>query len=356
MAIYTLNFLTIPLYSTILKNKRYALALICFNMWLIMVLRYPYLGVDTEGYSRLYDLWKTHSFGEMVLSTRFIFNQAVPMGKESGYVWLNWICAHLGFGFQGFLIIHATICMVGLWRFLRDHAEKFGIPLAIMIAFGVWADFFCILRQAIATVIVFNSVRYITERRLGKFLLCCCVAILFHKASIAFVLIYFLYKIKVSYKVVGVCSAVFAIWAIALPIFYSKIVRYIVMTGTYGYELNGFQLHNMLICMLILFYSSVILSHKMRSFEKPKHKVFFWCFCMAIVLEITAAYIPVFSRVAMTIYIPFAALLFGDEICEHRVGLNERILNLAFYTVLFVFFLYTCNGSSISPYIPFWEM
>src|SRR5690606_36586476 len=52
------------------------------------------------------------------------------------------------------------------------------------------------VRQGLANAVTIFSVRYIIDRKLLKFLLCFIIAFLFHKASVVFVLAYWIAVIR----------------------------------------------------------------------------------------------------------------------------------------------------------------
>ena len=91
MFIYLFNFLSIPFYDLMIKDKKKIIWLVCVQMFLILALRADTLGPDMRAYSTFYNTWSGYSLGEMIGATRFLSNHEVVYGRESGFVWLCWL-------------------------------------------------------------------------------------------------------------------------------------------------------------------------------------------------------------------------------------------------------------------------
>lgn len=356
MGIYLINFLTIPLYKKLFKDKKIFLDVICFQMWLIMVFRSSRLGDDVNNYAQYYNLWATYSIKEMILSTRFILNHDIIWGLESGYTWVCYLCAHVGFSFQFFLVIHSTICMLGLRKLLLNYSKSPDYSMLIIIAFGIWGTFFYVLRQSFAFVALIWAFQNLIDKKNIKFFIYCVIAIMFHRSSIVFIAIYFIRKINITSKNIIILSLMCIGCLLLVPKIYFFIGIYLSIFGKANlYQLGEFQPNIMIICFIFLFLFILLFSHRLTLFYDEKNKLLFWCFLLAIVIEIFSLYIPDFSRIAICELFPFGAILLGNVIENLSIESNRRIIKRVGFILLFVLYIYILKGASYVPYIPFWN-
>ena len=59
MAIYLLNFISIPIYDLLIKNKKKLVLIVSLQLFLILALRADTLGVDLDNYKQFYEFYKT---------------------------------------------------------------------------------------------------------------------------------------------------------------------------------------------------------------------------------------------------------------------------------------------------------
>ena len=361
MTIYLLNFLTIPIYTVCIarfgsKTHKRAMALLCFQMFLIMALRSTAIGSDIPNYAKYYAHWAGYSFREMVVSTRFLVNQRIAWGLESGYVWFNWLCAKLGCSFHTFLVIHAAVCMLGLYVFLTRHTDAPALVLAIFVSFGAWSSFFYILRQSLVFIVAIWAFRYAVERKPWKYLLVCCLAILFHRAALVLLPLYLVGRIRINRKIIVLFAVATVICPLILPTMNHLYRSFLALVGKGGmYHMNmQYALNNMTICMAILFAVMLVFSDHYSIFDDPKINLSGWFFMAAILLEELSPYVPEVSRIPLYCLFPFGAIALSSAI--ERLSTEKRVLVKAnCYVVLFGFYIFVIRGSSIVPYIPVWN-
>ena len=355
MAIYLLLFLTIPILSMLTKDRKVLVIIICAEMWILAALRSETLGVDVDLYKIMYNFWTQYSFREMILSTRFIIGHKVGFPQESGFVWFAWLCAKAGLSFHSFLVVHSTICIAALGRFMYKYAEDSSLSLAIVLSFGLLGTFFCILRQALALVVLMFSVEPIKKRQFFRFMVVNCAAVLFHRAALIFLPVYFIYKIRITKRTLFVSVCALMAWLAVIPLLYPIVGRLLRMLGKMHYNLSSFTMNNMIILFIVLFVLLLFLVRNYDFYEKPEHRLSTWVFILAIATETVSLYVPAISRIAISLLFPFATIAIGDGIAEQKLLLNKRILRLSYYVVFLLFFALTLSQSGYSPYIPFWK-
>ena len=353
MLVYLLNYLSIPLWMGINKNKKQVTFIICLQMFLILALRADTLGADLGNYALYYKTWSKHTFGEMIGATRFGLNHQIGWGLESGYVWLCWICAKVGFSFHGFLVVHALICIAGIYRFVKNNAANKPLTLALFISFGIYQTFFYILRQALAFVVLLNSLKWIKKRKIWIFLLYVCVAILFHRVAIPFLFIYFLYNINITRKTfISVYIVCIGIVILIKPLYRIVFLPILGIAGKRDfYILGDFTMNNMIILMVCISLFIMLMTNTGRLFIDGNRRIYFWAMSFALFLESVSLYAPVYSRVAISLFFPFAIVLFTDVISMQKIWLNKVIWTTTIYLLSFAFYIYQLLGSSIVPYM-----
>lgn len=356
MLIYLVNFLSVPIYSLIDKNKKRVLFVVCLQMFLILSCRNELLGVDLENYKLYYAEWSKYSFWEMVGTTRFVVGQRISWGLESGYVWLCWICAKVGMSFHFFLIIHALICMGGVYNFIKEYAENKVLTILMIISFGIYETFFGILRQSLAFIILLLAVKPIKERKFLRFFFIVCLSVLFHRVALAFIFIYFFNSIKISkntfFCMYGICFLFF----LSIPVLYDIIFGFILrLAGKEEYQLGDFTMNNMIILMFLISLFILVMGDVKKIFENENYRICFWAMFLALLLEVLSLYAPVYSRVAISIFFPFAMLLFADVLNMLKIQTNKLICAVSIYAFLFLFYIYQLSDSYIVPYISMWE-
>lgn len=352
MLIYILNYLSIPIYTSLLRDKRKVNLLVSIQMFLILAFRSDTLGPDLENYSNYYNIWSQYAFGKMISATRFVANHKVTCGLESGYVWLNWICAKFGLSFHGYLVVHAAICIFGMCYFLNKYAINKSLALAIIISFGTFQTFFYLLRQDMAFVVLLFVMESVKERKFFKFFSLWVLSVMFHREMIPAILIYFLYDIQITPKTFLLVLSGLGIELVAIEILYNKIIyAFLVRIGKGSYLFGDFQMNNMMVLMLLMVLCIFSLSLFETVFKDNDYRVMFWMMAIGLAFEVLSLYVPVFSRVAIAVFFPFAIVLFTDVITFCFDKYHTFIFDSALYIAAFALYLYTLRISAIVPYV-----
>ena len=121
---------------------------------------------------------------------------AEMVDMEYGYMFLNKLVSSLGLGYASFTIIIAVIALTLKSITIYRYGGYVGMALLMYFIPTYLFEEHVHVRQGLANAIMFFSIKYIIERKLWKFLLCFAIAFLFHKAVVAFILAYWIVKIK----------------------------------------------------------------------------------------------------------------------------------------------------------------
>lgn len=353
MLVYILNFISIPIYDFLFKDKKMLINIVCLQIWLILIFRSSYLGPDVENYSIYYELWSAVSFSDLFYGTRFFLGQDIVFGLESGYVWFNWILANIGLSFHSFLIIHSTICILGLRRFLIKNSYNPGIFLAFAVAFGIFNYYIFILRQALALTFLFQSIQSIKDKKMTHFFLWIILATLFHRVSIVFFIIYFLNDVKITWGKIMVALFTALTIFFVFPSIFSGIKSVLAIVGKDIYDMTSEGGGSLLLFYFALSISVLFLAGGVNLLDQ-KYRACTWSMIIGFMLQISAIYAPVLARVSQGIFLPFTFLLLENLIYNQKYK-NEIIYKAVFYIASLLIFSYFIGDAQYVPYTVVWD-
>lgn len=350
MAIYLLNFISIPIYDLLIKNKKRLVFIIALQMFLILSLRADTLGVDLDNYKQFYEFYQTLSFGEIMRGFRLIGGSTHDLGVESGYVLLNWVVGRLGFSFHSFLVFYAAIVVGSVSLFIYRYCENAALGFATFISLGAFVSFFGILRQSLALAIFLLAIPALERRKPIRFFLIVIIAGLFHQSLFIAAVLYFVVKLKANKALYVIFIGASLALTVITPVLYNNVVfPIIVRLGRY-YYLNDFEWNNMFAVMMVL---AVFFMFFFKNREREDNSM--QCgFLMSLPLQALAFYLPIFSRLSGAVFFNFVCVLLPNTLSriENR---NQRFqANTVAYIGLLAFYLYTMIDSVLVPYVPFW--
>lgn len=350
MAIYLLNFISIPIYDLLIKNKKRLVFIIALQMFLILSLRADTLGVDLDNYKQFYEFYQTLSFGEIMRGFRLIGGSTHDLGVESGYVLLNWVVGRLGFSFHSFLVFYAAIVVGSVSLFIYRYCENAALGFATFISLGAFVSFFGILRQSLALAIFLLAIPALERRKPIRFFLIVIIAGLFHQSLFIAAALYFVVKLKANKALYVIFIGASLALTVITPVLYNNVVfPIIVKLGRY-YYLNDFEWNNMFAVMMVL---AVFFMFFFKNREREDNSM--QCgFLMSLPLQALAFYLPIFSRLSGAVFFNFVCVLLPNTLSriENR---NQRFqANTVAYIGLLAFYLYTMIDSVLVPYVPFW--
>ncbi|AZA48830.1 EpsG family protein [Chryseobacterium carnipullorum] len=122
------------------------------------------------------------------------------LGTEKGYIILMSAFNYLGVDFNTFLLFLGICCSIGLYFVFTRYSNVYGVLLTIFFAKGFLYYFFTAQRQIIAMIICWLAIQFVIERKFFKFFLMVLLASFFHTSAILFIVVYFLYRVKISNK------------------------------------------------------------------------------------------------------------------------------------------------------------
>lgn len=352
MAIYLLNFISIPIYNLIIKNKKWLVFIISTQIFLILALRADTLGVDLENYKQYYEFYRTLPFGEILRGFRLIGGSAHDFGVESGYVLLNWLIGKTGLSFHSFLVIYAGIVVGSMSVFIYRYCENAALGFAAFISIGAFVSFFGILRQSLGLAVLLFAVPFLVKRKFWRYLLLVIVAGLFHQSLFLAIVLYPLAKLRANRIFYAIVIGGSLALTVLTPVLYNKVVFPILAKLGRYYYIGEFEWNNMFAVMLML---AIIFMLFFKN-EKKEDNALQCAFLLALPLQALAFHIPIFSRLSNAVFFNFACVLLPNMLS--RVGgRNQRFQAYTVaYLGLFAFYAYTMIDSVLVPYVPFWAV
>ena len=351
MAIFLLNYISIPIYDLLIKKKRAVLLLVTLQMFLILALRADTLGVDLVDYKIFYEHYQTMTFGEIIRGFRPIGGSAHVYGVDSGYVLFNWIIGKLGFSFHSFLVIYAGLVLSSVALFIDRYCEDVGVALATFVSIGGFVSLFGILRQSLALAIFLLAMPALVNRKFWRFAIIVCVAGMFHQTFFLALLLYPLSALKANRTLYVAIMAACAVMLIFLPTVYNSLLFPIfVKLGRY-YYLSDFAWNNFFLLLIGL---SVLIMIFFR--REKKHDNAMLCgFLMTLPFQTIAFYIPVFSRLSGAVFINFACPILSGMVGSFDTRSQRVQAKTLTYVGLLLFHVYALIVDGVLiPYVPFW--
>ena len=353
MAIYLLNFISIPIYGLLFKDrKRIIIALASIQMFLILALRAITLGPDLETYKTYFDFYQTLSAWDIIKGFRPLGGSAHDYGSESGYVLLNWIIGKLGLDFQGFLVVYAAIIVASVAVFIYRYCEDPALGYAAFISIGGFVSLFGILRQSLALAVLLFAIPALVKRRFWKYFILVFVAALFHQSILLALLIYPLAKFKANKTLyITVILASLAL-VVLTPMAYNKFIFPILLKLGRYYYLSDFTWNNMFAVMILC--AVLVMLFLRRRYESDNAMQ---CgYLITLPIQAMAFYAPVFARIALAVFMNFLCILIPGIVYSFDSRSQRFQAKTVAYVGLFAFYLYTLfTNDVIVPYVPFWE-
>lgn len=352
MAIYLLNFASIPVYDLLFKKKKLIIFLLSTQMFLILALRADTLGVDLDNYKTYFEYYGTLSFWDVIRGFRPIGGSAHDYGVESGYVLFNWLIAKTGLSFHAFLIIYAAIVITSFAVFVDRYCDDPALAFATFISVGGFVAAFGILRQSLGLAILLCAVPALVERKFWKFALIVFAAGLFHQSLLLALFLFFLAKFKANKALYVAVIAISAVLTVFTPVVYNNIVFPLLFRLGKIYYIDGFTWNNMF-ALILLF--TLLLMFFFKA-QKKEDNAMQCGFLMTLPVQALAFFIPVFSRLSGAVFINFLCILLPSTVSSLETRSRRLQAKTMAYLGLSAFYVYTLiTDNVLVPYIPFWS-
>ena len=192
------------------KGKNVFLLCTLVVMVLFAGLRSAEIGTDASGYAR--------SFEEGRPELRGDWTEQVT--EEAGFYYLNKFLESISSEYVVLFIGVALLTYFCVLIAIRRETKDIAIPLFVFITLGLYTFVFNAARQGIAVGIYMLSFKYLFEDGRKGFLKYCAVVLiasLFHKTVIIAIPLYFLFRLKFSFRMLVLIGIIGSITGSLLP-------------------------------------------------------------------------------------------------------------------------------------------
>lgn len=177
-----------------------------FVIFLFIALRDKGLGsVDSLNY---YNNWLTLRDADFE-KYKYIVSES---DMESGYLFLIFCISKVFYYPQFVFVLSGLLFTIAICKTVYENSKDVILSMLLYVCLGLYIFMVQGLRQSLSISLCLLSISYIKKRRFIPFLLCLIPAFLFHRTSIVFLPMYFLYGFNLSTKT----KWSFAIIALAL--------------------------------------------------------------------------------------------------------------------------------------------
>ena len=308
-------------------------------IFLLFVLRYKYVGVDTIGYVRFFQ-YEVRKFSFVELLNKDL------MRVEIGYrIYVKFISLFTD-SYTIYFLINGIVIFGTLLRFSTKYTQNPFVFLFLFITLGTYSFVETGLRQALAMMVCLWAIDFIKDKKLIPFILLVILAYLFHKSAILFMIMYPLALIKKLNWIIIVYSAMAVILLLGFGLFqnfFNELLGYDYTIETTG---NG---GIFLMLILIIFAFSLDMMHD-APVEIKKQTIILQLSIMTIVFW----FARLLSRTAERISYYYICGLYAyfSQAFTHDKDKISRIIKWLLIVVCLALFVYRNFGAS---YKFFWQ-
>lgn len=356
MLIYLINFISIPLYNLIIKNKMFFIGLVSFQLFLILALRSDTLGPDLISYHSMYQYIGTLSWSDLFSRLHFISRTELTslMDIEGGYAVLNWLMYQLGFSYHGFLVICALFSIAPVGLFIYRYSLNPCLSFLIYISTNLYFYNFGILRQSLAIGFLLCAVPFILKKRWFFTGILFALAFTFHRVSLLWIPVCLLFLFPITNKwflvFCGIAGLLLGIFSITGTSFLGPLLS---MFGKTSYMVNEFTANNMIILLFITAFLLYTVCDINVLSKIPIYNLLICGLIICMYFEAVCTFTPL-AR-ALPVVLIFIVVLLPNMLYQTRYYLaleKTTLLRFAITNSLSVFlFIYMILSLRSNPYI-----
>ena len=336
------------------KAKRWYLLIIGIITFLMIGLRYYENGSGDSSY--YYNNWiymSSQSFSGLktALST---------IDLELGYLSTVWLLSHVFINPQFVFIFSGLFFAISVCRFLYYNSEDCVLGMLAFNCLGLFNFMAQGLRQGIAMCICLFAIEYCKKRKIVPTLLLIMLAMLFHASAASFVVVYFIYPLKLKIK--NILILIVGYFAV-IYIFMDKLLNIgnFLINDHYGYEKNvqdGTGAIAVAIYIVIIAFAAIFHYMYRRDdralISKQRSFMFYLTMIGLFVFSLRLRMDAVVQRVSY--YFAFGEIallsLSVSEISEKEI---RFIIRMCMVILCAVVGIHKATYTSLVPYLFFWQ-
>lgn len=156
--------------------------------------------------------------------------------KEPGWLIFQLLCKGLFDNYHFMVFVHSVICMLLLYRFLRQYVGNVLIGMMVYLVFDGYTISINLLRNSMAIMIFLNALPYLYNRRPLEYTGLCLLAACFHFSALTFLPMYFfLHRRLNKWAFAAIYLTGLAIYLLNVPIF-QPLIKFLGIGGDFLYE------------------------------------------------------------------------------------------------------------------------
>lgn len=318
------------------KNRKFFVIVCVIILSFVSAARGDF-STDYNGYEQIYLRFSSYSLGD-ILQRGYFAN------PETGYLVFQHLIRML-FGNVIYIFIISSVIVVYSNIYVLKKNPEILLVVFLFVNGGIYFDSFNLVRQALAVSIVLCGSRYLYERKLTKYLMVILFASTIHISALIMVPFYFLSKISLKKKHLGILFGVLVCVIMLQPYITSYVVRY--MWNWYDWEkVGGFSWKNIVspVAMSVLGAVLYLVNTKKEMKEKLKiENVQLIAMFFYLGFNVMGLYNRYIGRMSMY-FSTYTISFLGFQVSNSR---HKKILRVI---VILTWFLYSIAVNDSVPY------
>lgn len=349
MSVYILNYLSLPFYAKIFKRRSFCI-IASIQMFLILALRSNAVGVDLQTYASAFEYISHLDFLNIISRIKLLKNAVLPYpySLESGWMLLNWVISHLGFGFHSLLVFCAAVNMYAYGKLVYRYSNIPWMSFCIFLALNVYTYMFGILRQSLALSIVILAVMAFDNNKKKAYFLFVISFAIHRTAIIALLFFYIIRKQSTNKQLFKNLVLGWIPFLILAPFLYENVIMKIMAFLGKRYPGAGLQINNLMI-LLVLIGVLTLLLYSFDNMKKSVEYLSIWSIIGAIYLETFGMMNENLAR-SVQYFVVFITLAVPQVLNNY---FDTRVIRLGRITIgimLFLYMIISLQGTAIVPY------
>jgi hypothetical protein len=274
---------------------------------------------------------------------------------EIGYLLLNKLFYMIFKSYRSILVFTSLIYSYSLLRFIRRNSKSPPMSLYLAITSYFLGASFNNIRQSIAISFLLIGFEFIKERKFIKFIFFVLVSASFHRSSIIFIILYFLYdkKISMRYFLLVISTGVVIFFIVR----HTNIIVYIIRLFNNDSSIvleksnKGLNYFFFLCLLILLFFSLMNFSQR----NDPNLVIFLHMLIIGALIQILAPFYNSFFRVVRLFSI--SMIILTPNIISRFSWHFRIIIYIVLVVISFLFFYKSLLSDSLGvvPYIFMFE-
>lgn len=325
------------------KNKVH-IAILSITILVILSIFSGFRGPFTRdylGYMNLFDHY-------MQFSLTDLFRQ--NFGQEIGFVALNIVLSRITTNSVILFIVSSIITNLLFLKTFRKLGKWSWILIYLYVTIGLYYTSFNLVRQIMATAIIFASFENIINRNFAKFLIYLSLASLVHLTSLVMLPVYFLVNFKKRGSRLVIFTLFLLIWLFLSPLLQN--INQLIYThynlNWYGFE--GFSFNNVVLPFSLTVLAIIIYYLSDRSIKtKPTTLILINFLLLYFFTSLIGLQAQILIRISY-FFITFVLYFIVYMISKMHFTKQKMILVLIIIVFSTMFNIVTISGSGYDPY------